>query len=84
MDGPISAVQLQNQLGLGSYRTAWVSCAKLRRAMVTSEPLGGLKADETIIPFRTKRDPVVIPADCSGVGKIVIFAKRQGRGSSPS
>jgi hypothetical protein len=27
----ISALQLQNQLSLGSYRTAWMLCAKLRR-----------------------------------------------------
>ena len=25
----ISALQLQSQLGLGSYRTAWMLCAKL-------------------------------------------------------
>src|SRR5215469_10690527 len=30
----ISALQLQSQLGLGSYRTAWMLCAKLRRSMV--------------------------------------------------
>ena len=30
----ISALQLQKQLGLGSYKTAWLLCAKLRRAMV--------------------------------------------------
>jgi hypothetical protein len=36
-------------------------CAKLRRAMVNPErePLSGVvEADETIIPFRTKNDPV--------------------------
>src|SRR5258705_9353484 len=56
----ISALQLQSQLGLGSYRTAWMLCAKLRRAMVNPqrEPLCGVvEADETIIPFRTKEDP---------------------------
>src|SRR6516162_7313483 len=50
----ISALQLQSQLGLGSYRTAWMLCAKLRRAMVDPqrEPLSGVvEADETIIPF---------------------------------
>ena len=26
----ISALHLQSQLGLGSYRTAWMLCAKLR------------------------------------------------------
>lgn len=37
----ISALQLQKQLGLGSYRTAWLMLHKLRRAMVNiqREPL---------------------------------------------
>ena len=30
----ISARQLWRQLGLGSYKSAWLLCAKLRRAMV--------------------------------------------------
>ena len=30
----ISALQLQRQLGLGAYRSAWLLCAKLRRSMV--------------------------------------------------
>ena len=30
----ISALQLRNQLGLGSYKSAWLLGAKLRRAMV--------------------------------------------------
>src|SRR5512135_3359285 len=67
----ISALQLQNQLALGSYRTAWMLCAKLRRAMVNPErePLSGVvEADETIIPCRTKNDPIVVPAGRSGVG----------------
>ena len=34
----ISALQLQKQLALGSYRTAWMLAAKLRRAMVDSRP----------------------------------------------
>ena len=40
----ISATQLQMQLGLGSYKTAWLLCAKLRRAMVDPDrnPLTGL------------------------------------------
>ena len=57
----ISATQLQQQLGLGSYKTAWLLCAKLRRAMVDPDrnPLAGLvEADETTFPFRTKQDPV--------------------------
>jgi hypothetical protein len=65
----ISALQLRSQLGLGSYRTAWMLCAKLRRVMVNPErePLCGVvEADETIIPFRTKEDPIVLPAGRSG------------------
>src|SRR5512143_1279760 len=40
----ISALQVQKQLGLGSYKTAWLLCAKLRRAMVAPDrpPLNGL------------------------------------------
>ncbi len=33
----ISALQLQRQLALGSYKTAWLMCAKLRRSMDTPE-----------------------------------------------
>ena len=71
----ISALQLQSQLGLGSYRTAWMLCAKLRRAMVNPErePLSGVvEADETIIPFRAKNDPIVVPAGRSGVSKMLV------------
>jgi hypothetical protein len=39
----ISALQLQRQLGLGSYKSAWLLCAKLRRSMVAGDrsPLPG-------------------------------------------
>jgi hypothetical protein len=82
----ISALQLQSQLGLGSYRTAWMLCAKLRRAMVDPErePLSGVvEADETIIPFRTKNDPVVVPAGRSGVGKMLVAGAVEVDGGSP-
>src|ERR1700730_7516103 len=77
---------LQSQLSLGSYRTAWMLAAKLRRAMVNPErePLGGLvEADETIIPFRTKNDPVVVPAGRSGVGKMLIAGAVEIHGGKP-
>ena len=48
----IAALQLQNQLGIGSYRSAWLLAAKLRKAMVDPErdPLSGLiEVDETAI-----------------------------------
>src|SRR5947209_649066 len=57
----ISARQLWLQLGLGSYKTAWLLLRKLRRAMVDPErePLAGLvEVDETSIPFRGKGEPV--------------------------
>ena len=52
----ISALQLQKQLGLGSYKSAWFLAAKLRLAMVAPGrlPLQGLvEADEThlSLPF---------------------------------
>ena len=49
----ISALQLQSQLGLGSYKSAWLLCAKLRRAMVApSRALlsGVAEVDETELP----------------------------------
>jgi transposase-like protein len=37
----VSALQLQRQLGLGSYRTAWHLCRRIRNAK-SQEPLAGL------------------------------------------
>jgi len=53
----ISALQLQNQLGLGSYRTAWMLCAKLRRAVVNPErePLRG-RRDDPPVPHQERPD----------------------------
>jgi hypothetical protein len=56
----MSALQLQRQLGLGSYKTAWFMLHRLRRGMVndTRIPLAGtIEADETIIggPAKNKR-----------------------------
>jgi predicted RNA-binding Zn-ribbon protein involved in translation (DUF1610 family) len=82
----ISALQLQSQLGLGSYRTAWMLCTKLRRAMVNPErePLSGVvEADETIIPVRTKNDPIVVPAGRSGVGKMLVAGAVEVDGGTP-
>ena len=53
----ISALQLQKQLGIGSYRSAWLLAHKLRASMVDPErnPLSGLvEIDEASLPFRTK------------------------------
>jgi hypothetical protein len=68
----ISALQLQRQLALGSYKTAWLICAKLRRSMVASgrsPPAGLVEVDETEIACRSKNDPLT-----GGGGRI-----RQGK-----
>lgn len=71
----ISALQVQKQLGLGSYKTAWLLCSKLRRAMVAPgrEPLAGLvEVDEAELPCRSKNDPVTGGGGRSHQGKILI------------
>ena len=71
----ISALQLQRQLALGSYKTAWLICAKLRRSMVAPgrDPLAGLvEVDETEISCRNKNDPLTGGGGRSRQGKILI------------
>jgi transposase-like protein len=71
----ISALQLQRQLALGSYKTAWLLCAKLRGSMVAPgrNPLTGLvEVDETEIPCRSKYDPVTGGGGRSRQGKILV------------
>ena len=71
----ISALQLRNQLGLGSYKSAWLLCAKLRRAMVAPgrSALAGLaEVDETEILLRTKDDPVAGGGGRSHQGKMLV------------
>ena len=71
----ISALQLQRQLALGSYKTAWLLCAKLRRSMVAPgrSPLAGLvEVDETEIACRSKHDPVTGGGGRSHQGKMLI------------
>ena len=56
----MSARQPWKQLGLGSYKSAWLLLRKLRHAMVDPErePLAGLvEVDETSLPFRAKGEP---------------------------
>jgi len=71
----ISALQLQKQLGLGSYKTAWLLCHKLRRAMVAPgrAALAGLvEVDETTIPCRGRDDPPAGGGGRSHQGKMLI------------
>ena len=55
----ISALQLQKQLALGSYRTAWMLAAKLRRAMVDPDrnPLSGLVEIDDLPAFPDQERP---------------------------
>ena len=71
----ISALQLQRQLGLGSYKTAWLLCAKLRRAMVAPgrDPLADVvEVDETTIAHRTKAEPAGGGQGRSHQGKLLV------------
>jgi transposase-like protein len=49
----VSALQLQRQLELGSYRTAWFLCHRIRFSLASSTPIdmlnGTIEADETYI-----------------------------------
>jgi hypothetical protein len=71
----ISALQLQHQLALGSYKTAWLLCAKLRASMVAPKrnPLDGLvEVDDTEIACRSKNDPPTGGRGRSHQGKILV------------
>src|SRR5713101_7180727 len=54
----VSALQLQEHLGIGSYRTAWYMVHRIRKAMVELFPTklsGIVEVDETYIGGKTKR-----------------------------
>jgi len=82
----ISAMQLWKQLGLGSYKSAWLLAAKLRRAMVDPErnPLSGLvEIDETTINHRTRNDPPAGGPGRSHEGKLLIAGAVEIVGRGP-
>src|SRR5512134_2620087 len=71
----VSALQLQAQLGLGSYKSGWLLLQKLRRAMV--DPGRGLlegvvEIDETEIPLRRRDDPPAGGRGRSPQGKMFV------------
>lgn len=71
----ISAEQAQAQLGLGSYKTAWLLLHKLRRAMVNPGRTlleGLVEVDESEMPLRSKHDPIAHHG-ISNVGKLLII-----------
>jgi hypothetical protein len=80
----ISARQLGRQLGLGSYKSAWLLVRKPRRAMVdpAREPLAGLvEVDESSLPFRAKDAPA--GRGRSHDGKLLIAGAVEIRGKGP-
>jgi transposase-like protein len=82
----ISARQLWRQLGLGSYKSAWLLCSKLRQAMVdpAREPLAGLvEVDETSLPFRPKEGPVAATPGRAHEGKLLLAGAVEIKGRTP-
>ena len=82
----ISALQVQEQLALGSYKSAWLLCAKLRRAMVAPgrQPLAGLvEVDETAISCRSKSDPPAGGSGRSHQGKLLVAGAVEVRDDRP-
>ena len=80
----ISARQLWRQLGLGSYKSAWLLVRKLRRATVDPErgPLAGpVEVDESSIPSRAKDEPV--RPGRSHDGKLLVAGAVEVRGKGP-
>lgn len=74
----ISALQLQRQIGLGSYRTALSMCRRLRRAMVNPrrDPLQGvIEVDEAFVGGRRRKEP-----GGRGVSKPVVVVAVENRG----
>jgi transposase-like protein len=80
----MSARQLWLQLGLGSYKSAWLLLRKLRAAMVDPdrEPLAGLvEVDETSLPFRGEGEPA--RPGRSHDGKLLIAGAVEIKGKGP-
>src|SRR3990170_6299081 len=84
----VSALQLQRQLGLGSYRTAWHLCHRIRHAM-SQEPLAGLlgknqgivAVDETYVGGKRRKGTPGEPAYGRATKKtpVVALVERDGR-----
>ena len=82
----ISALQLQKQLCLGSYKTAWLLATKVRRAMGAPRrmPLAGLvEVDESLIASPSKDNPPSGGGRRSRQGKLLVAdAVEVGEGGS--
>lgn len=81
----ISAMELQRQMGFGSYGTAWAWLHKIRRAMVARdrEPLGGrVEADETLVGGAKPGKPGRGAAGKTVVAGAIEERARQGQGTA--
>jgi transposase-like protein len=80
----ISALQLQRQLELGSYRTAWFMCHRIRHAMKTNsfDPLvGAVEVDETYVGGKPRKGTGEVNKRGRGTKKVPVVAlvERSGR-----
>lgn len=90
----ISALQLQRQLELGSYRTAWFMCHRIRFAFKsnpTSRMHGVIEADETYVGGKVRgrgrrytgnKTPVVSLVECGGKVRSTVVPKVSGKALS--
>ena len=76
----MSAAQVQRTLGIGSYKTAWHLCHRIREAMKTNiAPLGGiLEVDETYIGGK-KRGEGIFAAKNNKVAVMGLVQRKTGQ-----
>lgn len=80
----VSALQLQRQLGLGSYKSAWHMAHRIRHAM-SQEPLAGLlrgdvEADETYVGGKPRKYTGYHPSGRTPEkAPVVVLVERNGR-----
>src|SRR4051794_39835560 len=77
----MSARQLWLQLGLGSYKSAWLLLRKLRAAMVDPDREPLVEVDETSLPFRGGGEPA--RPGRSHEGKLLVAGAVEIRGRGP-
>ena len=84
----MSAQQLMGQLGLGSYKTAWLLAQKLRRSMVdpNRDPLEGVvEVDQTEMPFRAdeRSDTLLKTGKIIVIGAVEVIDRTTGKAQKP-